>query len=341
MSTRADSGPQTRQLMEAGVSTSKGTVELRTVKAGETSSSEPNQTNNFKPVNNGPSTWNNQNDDKLNTKPDNSDGENSQEHPKKTSLVKTRSSGASTCQLRQPRCTKISSNHAPNSIGQNRSVDGGDNSSEDEELPRNTGRFSLPSLLTSLEDEIPGKCKTASKANQKSSRNLAHSKSRDNKSVSSSVEKPKPEAKDPLENKELMAEREKLCLRWMQSLADYKKELNMESEQQLSDDEVPEFCSNKTCPISELKIVKTAKVLKQAKKVELRKAIFDTDDERWYCLKCLKSHDDCLFCFYCGQIYFTDETDMEDDGKCWICCDTCDRWVSILNLPFFTSFPLP
>lgn len=56
VSTRADSGPQTRQLMEAGVSTSKGTVELRTVKTGETSSSEPNQTNNFKPVNNGPST---------------------------------------------------------------------------------------------------------------------------------------------------------------------------------------------------------------------------------------------------------------------------------------------
>ena len=197
-----------------------------------------------------------------------------------------------------------------------------------------------PPRLTYSGEEIPLKGKAASKSNQKSSRNLAHSKSRDNKSVSSSVEKPKSDPKNPLENKELMAEREKLCLRWMQSLGDYKKGLNMEPEQHLSDDEVPEFCSNKTCPISELKIVKTAKVLKQAKKVELRKATFDADDERWYCFKCLKSHDDSLFCYYCGQIYFTDESDMEDDGKCWICCDKCDRWVSGSNSLFFTSFPL-
>jgi hypothetical protein len=29
------------------------------------------------------------------------------------------------------------------------------------------------------------------------------------------------------------------------------------------------------------------------------------------------------YCFYCKQIYF----DFSDDGKEWIMCDECERWV--------------
>lgn len=91
----------------------------------------------------------------------------------------------------------------------------------------------------------------------------------------------------------------------------------------------PEFCSNKTCPISENKILRAAKVLKKVESVVLRKALFGRNDERWYCLKCLDAHDDSLFCYYCGQIYFNDEEDLEDDGKAWICCDDCHKWIHL------------
>lgn len=39
-----------------------------------------------------------------------------------------------------------------------------------------------------------------------------------------------------------------------------------------------------------------------------------------------------------------DESELGDDGKAWICCDTCDKWVSIhfakkhiINISNFSS----
>ena len=66
----------------------------------------------------------------------------------------------------------------------------------------------------------------------------------------------------------------------------------MEVENSRSKKEAPEFCSNIICPISDKKIVKSNKVLKQVKKVVLTKALFNDSDERWYCYKCLNAHND-------------------------------------------------
>jgi hypothetical protein len=57
------------------------------------------------------------------------------------------------------------------------------------------------------------------------------------------------------------------------------------------------------------------------------------------CPTCVKQYEKELFCFYCKQIYF----DFTDDGKEWIMCDECERWVhtecaDILTNGLTTSF---
>jgi heterodisulfide reductase subunit C len=69
--------------------------------------------------------------------------------------------------------------------------------------------------------------------------------------------------------------------------------MNIETSQPLAGESIPEFCTNKSCPISEFKIPKTPKIVKLAKKVVLRKVFFQNSVERWYCLKCMKAHNDC------------------------------------------------
>lgn len=77
-------------------------------------------------------------------------------------------------------------------------------------------------------------------------------------------------------------EKEKVCVSWIKSLNKMEVELNMEPQQNASDEEVPKFCCNKICPISDNKIISSTKVMKQFKKVYLRKALFRNNDERWY-----------------------------------------------------------
>lgn len=76
--------------------------------------------------------------------------------------------------------------------------------------------------------------------------------------------------------------------------------------------------------------------MKKLKKVKMRKVHLKNEhmtDERWYCLKCIKAHQESLYCLYCCQIYFIEEEGLEDEGKIWICCDKCDRWVSSSPFP--------
>jgi hypothetical protein len=61
--------------------------------------------------------------------------------------------------------------------------------------------------------------------------------------------------------------------------------MNIEITQPVSGESIPEFCTNKSCPISEFKIPRTLKIQKLAKKVILRKVFFQNSFERWYCLK--------------------------------------------------------
>lgn len=320
--------PQTRQLREAGAATYTDKVVMSNPKTESHGGAVCEQTNKFKPVNETSAGGNITTEEKLNTKATSSDAEGSQDNSKKPGLTKSRSFGDSHSKLRE-RCPRNSTRNASNTLVASKSVENGTNLVADEEIPINNGTNSSVSLTASTGEDIANKRKIDGKAAQKSSRKPATSKSKEERSANGTSEKSEGDAQSQTKSKKNPGQKEDLCLEWIRSLHVLESKSNMEPEQNLSDEEVPEYCCNKTCPISENKIVKTPKVLKQAHKVILRKALFDNDDERWYCLKCLKAHNDSLFCFYCGQIYFMDVEDLDDDGKAWICCDSCDKWVSV------------
>lgn len=331
---KTEAGPQTRQLKEAGASTYSDKVVTRSDVTEGRKASNWDQTNKFKPANEVSSVDNGQEDDKINTKLESTDPDTNLDGNKKPGLLKSRSFGTSSCQLRE-RGPKNSTKHSSGAVQASKSVEGTNNLPADEEMLLNNGTNSSSSIIASTGEDSANKRKTEGKQNQKSYRNNTQSKTKDEKSANESSEKSESDSKENTRSKKDRAEKERVALNWIKSLGKLESELNMEPEQNPSDEEVPEFCSNKTCPISEHKIPKTPKVLRQAKKIVLRKTLFENNDERWYWLKCLKAHNESLFCYYCGQIYFMEETDLEDDGKAWICCDDCNKWVSLTNLGCF------
>lgn len=330
---KIEMGPQTQQLREAGVSTSSDRFVMSTDFTESREDSNCEQSNKFKPANEDFPLTTGQEDDKVNTKSESPDAENVVEGNKKPGLLKSRSYGVSSCQLRE-RASKNSNKHACGAAPGSKSVEEVHNLPVDEEMLVNNGTNSSSSIIASTGEDSTNKRRTEARTNQKSCRNNAQSKNKDERSANDTSEKSESDSKEQTKSKKDKVEKERVALNWVKSLNKLEAELNMEPERNPSGEEVPEFCSNKTCPISEHKIPKTPKVLRQVKKIVLRKTLFENNDERWYCLKCLKAHNESLFCYYCGQIYFMEETDLEDDGKAWICCDDCNKWVSSLYFTF-------
>lgn len=323
---KAENKPQTRQTREAGASTYSDDVIINNSKTS-TQIIPSEQTNKFKPAIETSAGGNIQNDDKLNTKPELSDQEGSQDIIKKAPMNKSRSFGSSSWQLRE-RVSKNSTktSNLPLHTGKNDEVN--DDLAADEELNLNNNSQSSLSFTGSTGEELVAKRRLDFKTNQKPSRKLNKSKNKEDKSANESSDKSDSAEQTFSRRAKICSRKEEICLGWMKSLNKLESELNMEPESGRSDMTIPEYCSNRICPISEGKIQKSNKVLKQSKKVLLRKALFGDNDENWYCLKWLKAHEDEFYWFYCGQIYFMDESELGDDGKAWICWDTCDKWVS-------------
>lgn len=61
----------------------------------------------------------------------------------------------------------------------------------------------------------------------------------------------------------------------------------------------------------------------------------DNNNYMMLCTNCAKAHRKGQYCYYCKQIYL----DNDDDGKDWVQCDFCKKWVFIYFSPFL-SFPL-
>lgn len=280
---KVENKPQTRQTREAGASTFSDNVIINSSK-NVTQVSPCEQTNKFKPAIETSASGNIQNEDKLNTKPELSDQEGSQDIGKRTPMSKARSFGSSSCQLRE-RVPKNSTktNSLPIQGGKNEG--GADNLAADEELNLNNHSQSSLSFTGSTGEDLVAKRRLDSKANQKSSRKLNKSKNKEDKSVNESSYKSDSAERTYSRRAKICPQKEEICLRWMKSLNKLEAELNMEAENGRSDMTVPEYCSNRICPISEGKIQKSTKVLKQSKKVLLRKALFGNTDEKWYCLK--------------------------------------------------------
>lgn len=194
---------------------------------------------------------------------------------------------------------------------------------KDWEMSAQNGTFTRSSITTSTGDD------PNLKSGQKSGRNAAHSKNKEEKYDQENSENCDSESKEISKDKAHINRKEKLAISWIKTLAKLETQTDIPITQTSQSNGIPEFCCNKSWPISEYKIPKSKKVLKLAQKINLRKTSFHDHDERWYCLKWLNAHNESLYCFYCGQIYFIEDNELEDDGKAWICCDDCSKWVSI------------
>lgn len=181
---------------------------------------------------------------------------------------------------------------------------------------------------------------------EKSKRNRAKSKASHEKGKSSQTKKSYAESSSeepPVSIRRISkGKAEEICLKWIKSLNEIQAKTNMENSKEHSDKDMPVYCSNRICPISKDKIQKTPRVMKQLQKVRMQKVHLENEymeDDRWYCLKCLKAHQESMSCLYCHQIYFLEEEGLEDEEKIWICCDKCDRWVSIHTFsPTYLTF---
>lgn len=316
-----EGGVQTRHLKEAGISTSLAKVCLRSDKNDSQKDIAWDQGNKFKPDNHVQTLEVLDEGSKINEQNNSLSNDSSSDDNKKTSLHRVRNFGRSNCQLRT-RGFKNSKRDSQNAISSSKKFDKCNSFTNGCEGENLAGIFR--SLLTSanLGDDINFK------TGQKTIKNLVHSKSKEEQANSENWDSQNKEL-----NKEKLStgQREKICQNWMKFLNKLENQMNVEATPPESEESIPEFCTNKSCPISESKIPKTVKILKLAKKVVLRKVFFQNSVERWYCLKWIKAHNDSWFCFYCGQIYFNEDDELESDGKAWICCDGCNKWVSINN----------
>jgi hypothetical protein len=246
-----------------------------------------------------------------------------------TTLNKSKSLGSNSSQIKT-RGIKNSIKDEPAMESGRKSAETPNNHIGDEEMMNNTCTNSSGSLTACTKEEQANKLKSEEKTNQK----LSQMKNKDDKSPSQSSNKSEKSAKeDSKDKKPLAKERERICVQWIKDLSKLEAEKKNLPAHVPSDD-MPMYCSNKICPISEQKIAKNPKVLNSAKKVVLRKVVIQEEDERWYCLKCLKAHNESLFCYYCSQIYFVGAPELEDDGKVWVLCDDCDKWVSKASFEF-------
>lgn len=281
---------QTRILKEAGVSTNSSKVVLRNDKSQEQTEGILDQTNKFKPANHGEAAQSLSNEDKLMKGLESllENGNNLSDSA--TSFNKSKSLGSNASQIKT-RGVKNSIKDEPSMESGRKSAEMSNTHIGDEEMMNNNSNNSSGSLTACTKEEQANKLKSEEKSNQK----LSQMKNKDEKSPSQSSDKSEKSAKeDSKDKKPLVKERERICLQWMKDLSKLEAEKkNLPSH--VPSDDMPMYCSNKICPISEQKIAKNPKVLNLAKKVLLRKVIIQEEDERWYCLKCLKAHNEALF----------------------------------------------
>lgn len=199
---------------------------------------------------------------------------------------------ASSVQLRT-RSLKSSVKEAPDANTANKIADEIRNAGVDEEMsPISDTPQDLPAIVSKV-DELANKLRSDRKINQ-STRNCVNSKINDDQSCNEISESSEHDSEDKLQDKKLLKKKEKVCENWFKSIK-IKEPIKNGSPSDSDRRNVREFCQNKICPFSETKIPRTPKIMKLAKKLVLHKTQIDNKDERWYCLRCLKAHNDSLF----------------------------------------------
>lgn len=273
------------------MSTNSDKVVLRNGKQQEQTLAISAQTNKFKPANHGGHGDNAQGEEEKLLRADSAPEQHSMDVDKSVGIIKTRSLD-SPCTKTRSRGLKTSVRDAIEGASNKQNGASGDQLMADEELVVNNGTNSSASLTASTAQARARKRRSEDSSNQK----LSHHKNKDDQSSdenSSKSAKAKPEISKI--SKVSAKERVKQSTDWITEINQLEASLGKDLATTLNEDDMPSFCSNKICPISEDKIPKSGKVLGMAKKVPLRQVLFDGYDERWYCIKCLKAHNDSLF----------------------------------------------
>lgn len=318
---RKEGGVQTRNLREAGVSTQSAKVIQRNDTQQDHSVSPQDQTNKSKPANHGAEADSILSDEKPSRKVENLLNTNPGISDKNVGLNKTRSLGSNMLQTRS-RCLKNAGKESLEVVSSKKTGSAQDQLMAEEEGIRTNSSTSINACQG---EERANKRKAEDKWNQKNSQ----LKNKDEFSADEGSNKSDPEGKECSKDKKPNNKaKEKQCSQWLKEISQLEATNNLEQLYSHSDDDIPKYWTNKICPISENKIPKIPKIQNLAKNVTLRKVLFQGHDERWYCMKCLNAHNESLYCYYCGQIYFVGVPDMEDDGKAWILWDDCNKWVS-------------
>ena len=313
-----EGGIQTRQIKEAGMITSAGNFWLRRDRNDGLKDYTGSQGNMFKPDNHMQTLELADEGSKVFEQKNSSNNDSSSDDNRKSNINKTKYFRNSGCQLRT-RGFKNSKEQPQNAIYSNKRPEKSNSFTKGCDGSNLAGNYILLFEVISLGDDLN------LKSTQKPLRNLIHSMSKEEIANSDKWDS---DSKELNKEKLSVGQKEKICQNWMKFLSKLENQMNLEVPQVWSGENIPEFCSNKSWPISELKIQRTVKILKLSKKVILRKALFQDTVERWYCLKWLKAHNDSWYCYYWGQIYFNEDDELESDGKAWICWDNCNKWVS-------------
>ena len=313
-----EGGVQTRYPKEAGALTGFSKVCMRSNRNDSLKEIAWDQGNKFKPDNHVQTLEVLDEGSKINEQNNSLSNDSSSDDNKRASLQRVRNFGRSNCQLRT-RGFKNSKRDSQNAISSNKKLDKCNSFTNGIEGQNLAGIFPPMLTFTCLGDDLNFK------TGQKSIKNLVHSKSKEEQANSENWDS---ENKELNKEKLSTSQKEKICQNWIKYLNKLENQMNIEITQPVSGESIPEFCTNKSCPISEFKIPRTLKIQKLAKKVILRKVFFQNSFERWYCLKWMKAHNDSWYCYYWGQIYFNEDDELESDGKAWIWWDDCNKWVS-------------
>jgi hypothetical protein len=154
---------------------------------------------------------------------------------KKSSFNKGINFGRSSCQLRT-RGFKNSKRDSQNAINSSKRIEKYNSFTKGCEIPSLECIFCFL-LIVFIGDELNFK------TSQKSIRNLAHSKSKEEQANSENCNS---ESKEPNKEKMSIAQKEKSCQNWIKFLNKLESQITFLASRSSSEEGAPEFCSNKT-----------------------------------------------------------------------------------------------
>lgn len=279
MPARKEGGVQTRHYKDVGEPVRLEKLLLKGGKSIDHLVSNASQTNKFKPANHGVSTDTPRNGEVLSESVENLLEQNPGNSDKGVAISKSKSCGSSNAQTRS-RGLKTLRNEAMENISRKEGSGMPDQLVAEDEMLVNNGTNSSASLTASTGEEKQNKLRS----DNRQLKRINSSKNKDEQLLEEDSSKSDVAPKKSLKDKKTdNKDKERICVDWIKDINRQEAKSSTKHVHAHNDDDMPKYCSNQICPISENKIPKDIlKVQNLAKKIILRKVIFQGNDERWY-----------------------------------------------------------